>query len=79
MSNGQDGQDTASPIEEQKEAVPHIIVKPRHVGVVIREADNHYLASFNHSPNRVFHGMQELLDAIKAEVRKISHPSTSRP
>lgn len=41
------------------------------VSIVIFYADNHYLASFNHAPRRVFHSMIELLDAIEIECAKL--------
>ena len=44
--------------------------KLRQVSVVIFYADNHYLASFNHNPRRVFHNMPELLTAIEVECKK---------
>ena len=44
------------------------------VSVVIREADNHYIVTFDHgSSKRVFHNMQELLTAIEVKVKEISH------
>ena len=46
-------------------------LKLRQVSVVIFYADNHYLASFNHAPRRVFHSMIELLNAIEAECEKL--------
>jgi len=41
------------------------------VSVVMFYADNHYLASFNHAPRRVFHSMIELLDVIEVEAEKL--------
>ncbi len=41
------------------------------VSVVMFYADNHYLASFNHAPRRVFHNMTELSTAIEVECEKL--------
>jgi len=41
------------------------------VNVNIRFTENHYLASFNHAPPRVFHNMPELLTAIEVECEKL--------
>ena len=42
------------------------------VSVVIFYADNHYLASFNHAPRRVFHNTEELLRAIEVACLALS-------
>jgi len=46
--------------------------RPTTVSVVIREADNHYLATFDHgSSKRIFHNIQELLMAIEVQVKRL--------
>lgn len=63
--------------EEQPEGKVEVLkdggkpFKLRQVSVVIFYADNHYLASFNHAPRRVFHNMPELLTAIEVECEKL--------
>lgn len=69
--------ETDERIHEEQEELRDLTGKkesrPCHVNVNIREADNHYLVSFNHGNTRVFHEMKELLTAIKVKVTEISH------
>ena len=72
MSNGQD---TASGEQSEPRDLPggDKPVRQKCVSVVIREADNHYIATFDHgSSKRIFHNMQELLMAIEVKVKEIS-------
>ncbi len=42
------------------------------VSVVIREADSHYIVTFDHgSTKRIFHNVEELLVAIEVEVKRL--------
>lgn len=44
---------------------------PKWVSVNIKKVDGHFIVSFQHGPERVFHNMQELLTAIEVEAGKL--------
>jgi hypothetical protein len=41
------------------------------IGVNIKLADGHYLATFNHDVPRIFHSLPRLLTAIEVETAKL--------
>lgn len=57
---------------ENEEQSDPVRIRRKHVYADIQEADGHYLVSFSHGPPRVFHLMEDLLAAIKEEVKKLS-------
>ena len=68
-----EGKDTASQPEQFEVRTDGAKKEPRptNVNINIRFVDSHFQVTFRHEVTRIFHNMQEVLDAIEVEAEKL--------
>ena len=71
MNDQNEGTDGPSEREEISAPISEKPTFRKWVGVNIKVADGHYVATFNHGEPRIFHNIQQLLTAIEIESAKL--------